>query len=84
MLLHYITTLILDHQQFSVFNLRSLIILCLSSEGINLSLITSSSFVFELFCGKFFEALAILSAILFPIKSPVVSAVFESLFLNQF
>ena len=35
-----------------------------------------SSFVSELFCGKVFETLVILSAILLPIKSVVASAVF--------
>ena len=48
----------------------------LSSEGINLSLIISSSFVSGLFLGKVFETLVILLAILFPIKSPIASAVF--------
>ena len=40
------------------------------------SLSIFSSFVSELFFGEVFAALAILSAILFPIKSPVASAVF--------
>ena len=35
-----------------------------------------SSFVSKLFCGEVFEALAILSAILFLIKLPVAYAVF--------
>ena len=54
----------------------SSIILCLSSEGINLSLSISSSFVSELFFGEVFETLVILSAILFPIKSQVAYSVF--------
>ena len=41
-----------------------------------LSLSIFSSFVSELFCGEAFENLVILSAILFTIKSLVVSAVF--------
>ena len=51
-------------------------IFCLSFGDIYFSLSISSSFVFELFCGEVFETLVILSAILFPIKSPVASAVF--------
>ena len=51
---------------------------------IYLLLSISSSFVSKLFCGEVFETLVILSAILFPIKLPVASAVFESLFLKQF
>ena len=35
-----------------------------------------SSYASELFFGEVFETLVILSAILFPIKSPVASAVF--------
>ena len=54
----------------------SLIIFCLISEGINLPLSISSSFVSELFFGEVFETVVILSAILFRIKSPVASAVF--------
>ena len=58
-------------------NLRSPIIFCLSSGEIYLSLgISSSSFVSELFCSEVFEIPVILSAILFPMKSPVASAVF--------
>ena len=49
---------------------------CLISEGINLPLSISSSFVSELFFGEVFETVVILSAILFRIKSPVASAVF--------
>ena len=40
------------------------------------SLLFSSLFVIELFWGEIVEALAILSVILFPIKSPVASTVF--------
>ena len=47
---------------------------CLSFRNTYFSLSIAPSFVFELFCGKFFETLVILSAILFPIKS-VASAV---------
>ena len=57
-------------------NLRSPIIFCLSSGEIYLSLGISSSFVSELFCSEVFEIPVILSAILFPMKSPVASAVF--------
>ena len=57
------------------FNHRSAIILCLSSEGISLSLGISSSFFSELFCGDVFETLAVLSEILFPIKMPAAFAV---------
>ena len=74
MLFHYyIAILILDYQYI---NLRLSIIFGLSSEDIYLSLSISSSFVPELYCGEVFETLVILSAILFPIKSPVASAVF--------
>ena len=76
-LLHYINfILILELQQFYFFNLRSPIILSLIAGDIYLSLRSSSSFASELFCGKVFETLVILSAILFPNKSPVASAVF--------
>ena len=68
--------LILDHQKFSFFNLRSSIILCLSSGDIYLSLNISSSFVSGLFFGEVYENLLNLLAILFPIKSPNTSAVF--------
>ena len=54
----------------------------LSSGVINLSPSISSSFVTELFCGEVFVTLVILSATLFPIKSPLLF--FESLFLKQF
>ena len=49
---------------------------CLSSGNIYFSLIVSSSFVSKLFFGEVFDALVILSAILFPIKLSVASAVF--------
>ena len=57
---------------FSSFNLKSSV-LCLNSGDISLSLRMYSSFVSELFFGEVFETLVILSAILFPIKSPVAS-----------
>ena len=47
----------------------------LSSEDLYFS-VSISSFVSKLFCGDVFGALLILSAILFPIKSPIASAVF--------
>ena len=52
------------------------IIFCLSSGDIYFSLSISSSSVSELFRGEVFVAFVILSAILFPIKSLVASAVF--------
>ena len=57
-------------------SLRSSIIFCLCSGNIYLSPSISSSFVSELFCGEVSEALVILSAILFPMKSAAASAVF--------
>ena len=59
-------------------NLESSIIVCLCSAERYLSLSITSSFVTipELFCGNVFETFVIHSAILFPIKSPVASAVF--------
>ena len=57
-------------------NSRSLIICCLFSGDIYLSVSISCSLVCELFCGEVFENFVILPAILFPIKSPVPSAVF--------
>ena len=56
------------------FNLRSLLVFCLSSGDIYLS--GDIYYVSKLFCVKLFETLGILSAILFPIKSPVPSVVF--------
>ena len=53
-----------------------MIILCLSSGGINLSISISFSFVSELSFGEVFETFVILSAILLPIKSPIASGVF--------
>ena len=76
LLYYYIIILILDHQQFSSFNLRWTLILYLSSEGINLSLSISSSFASELFCGEVFEDFVISPGILFLIKIPVGSAIF--------
>ena len=73
---YIIIILIWDHRWFSSFNLRSLIVLCLSSGGINLSLTICSSFASEWFFGEVFETFVILPAILSPIKSPVTSAVF--------
>ena len=43
---------------------------------IYLSLSSSSAFIYELFCGEAFATHLVLSAILFPIKSPGTSAVF--------
>ena len=51
-------------------------ILCFSSEVVNLSLSISPSFGSELFCDEFFETLVILSAFFFPFKSPVPSPIF--------
>ena len=48
---------------------------CLCSGDIYLSL-SISSFVSNLLCGKDFEPLVILSANLFPFKSPAAYAVF--------
>ena len=62
------------------FNLSLSIIACLSSGDTYLSLGISLSCSFvtvsEIFCCEFFETFVILLAILFPIKSPVASAVF--------
>ena len=69
--LSYITVI-----YYHYINLRSLKFCCLCSEDIYLCLIVSSSFVSELFCSETFDNLVILSAILFPIKSPVASTVF--------
>ena len=58
-------------------NLNSTIICCLFSGDMHLSFGISNSFLFcECNFIEDFEALAILSAILLPIKSPVASAVF--------
>ena len=59
--------------------LISSIVFCLCSGPIYLSLcfsLSCSIFFSELFCGEAFQTLENLSAILFPIKSPVLSAVF--------
>ena len=61
-LLYYIIILILHHRLFS--------------GDIYLFLSLSSLFVTELFYSEVFEIFVILSTILFPIKSPVASAVF--------
>ena len=61
-LLYYIIILILHHRLFS--------------GDIYLFLSLSSLVVTELFYSEVFEIFVILSAILFPIKSPVASAVF--------
>ena len=58
------------------FNLKPSKTFCLRSVDIYFSLSIFYSSISELFFGEVFEALAILSAILFPIKSPVASAVF--------
>ena len=61
-------------------NLNSLLLCCLFSGAIYLSFGTSFSLLASLFCeyNSFgdFKNLVILSAILFPIKSPETSAVF--------
>ena len=57
-------------------NLRLSIIFSHFSGDIYLSLSISSWFVTQLFCTAVLEALVILSAISFPSKSPVASAVF--------
>ena len=65
------------HYYFIIyFYLGSSIIVCLFSGDINLSISISFSFVSELFFGENFEGLVILSAILFPVKWPVISALF--------
>ena len=58
-------------------------ICCLFPGDMNLSFSTSDSSLGLLFCGflDFLETLVIFSAILFPIKSPVTSAVFEEVFI---
>ena len=57
-------------------NCNSSVICCLSSGDIYISFVISLLALSKLFCEDFFETLAILSAILLPIKSPVASAVF--------
>ena len=56
--------------------ISSSIILCLSSEGINLSLSIYFSFASEFFFGEVFETFVTLSAILLAVKSPVAFDVF--------
>ena len=51
-------------------------IFCLNSGDVYFSQSSSSSIVSKLNFGEVFETLVILSATLFPIKSPVASAVF--------
>ena len=65
LLYYYVIILILDHQPFSLLNLRSSMILCLSSGSINLSLSISFSFASDLFFGEAFETPLIFSAISF-------------------
>ena len=72
LLLHYIIIIL----RYFAFNLRSSKNLCLCSRGINLSLSISLKIVSELLCDEFFETLVILSAVIFPTKSPVASAAF--------
>ena len=50
--------------------------MCLCYGDIYFSTSISSSVAPELFLGEVFETVVILSAILFPIKSPVASAIF--------
>ena len=73
---------------FYNFNLSSSIISCISSGDTHLSLGISLSCSFvtvsTIFCCEVFETFVILLAILSPIKSPVVSAVFERPFLKKF
>ena len=52
--------------------------------SLNISLICSFVTVSELFCGEIFYTFVILSTILLPIKSRVISAVLELLYLRQF
>ena len=57
-------------------NFRTLVIFCLCSGDVYLSLSISSSFVSGLFSCEVFETLVTLSTISFPIKSQVAAAVF--------
>ena len=70
------------------FNLKSSIFSCLSSGDIYLSLGISLLFSFvtvsKLFCCEFCKTFMILLAILFPIKSPVVYAVFSMNLFEEF
>ena len=68
----------------SFFNLRSSIVLYLSSEGINLSLSIYSSFVSELFFGEVFETFVIRQRFYYQSNHQLFLLFFESLFLKQF
>ena len=70
--------LFFDTALFYYTNLNSSIISCLFSGEIYLSFDISISFSFVFECNSFedFETLAVLSAILLPIKSPVAPAIF--------
>ena len=75
----FFDTALLCYFRYFYINLRSSIIFCLFSADIYLSLSICSLFVSifsSLFCGDVFETLVIWQSILFPIKSPVASAVF--------
>ena len=65
---------------YCYINLRSSITFYLSSGdtclSLDISLLSSFVFVSEYFCSEVFETFVILSAILFPIKSPIATAVF--------
>ena len=74
-LLCYLILLLLLLLYWSSFNLRSLIIFCLSSGDIYFPL-RISSFVSKLLCSKVFDSLLNLLAILYPIKSPIAFAGF--------
>ena len=86
LLYHLISLLVFDAPLlYCYINLRSLIISCLFSGDICLSLgislstpICFSSFVTvsKLFCGEVFETFVVLSAFLLALKSPVAFAVF--------
>ena len=71
-LLYHLVILVL----YYYINLRSSVTFFLSFGDIYLSLSIFSPFITELFYGEIFETLAVLSAILFPVNLPVVSAVF--------
>ena len=78
-LVHYLTSLLIF--DIALLNyyiyLRPLIICCLFSGDVYISLGSSFVTVSELFCGEVFATFVILSAIFLPIKSPVASAVFS-------
>ena len=71
-LLYHLVILVL----YYYINLRSSVTFFLSFGDIYLSLSIFSPFITELFYGEIFETLVVLSAILFPVNLPVVSAVF--------